>query len=368
MFPRDPRSSILPARRPLQARPSESEAAAPMRKYLVVTSESPAHGRGVGGVTLARFLRTYAGRRAVGCCTPGELLAGPATGADYVFLGLPSPVSQRHLARLRFRHLVLFDLHDHHHPLWDDSNRDLLRGLSGHYLKAWTDERWDFGVKMGCAPVRRYGKLRLHLELDRLARGLGRPAAPHRFDVLFLGSATGRAPRPGEPAEVPNQRIEWLLELQARGGHLSFVGGLLPRSVTPALARRYGDLSRFVLPRKVPFHRYFRQLRQSRVALTPEGNAPWSYRHYEAVYAGAMVVTCDLRGLDTLVPLPRDGLVQVGPGEPVVPAIERALELRRERPELLAENVRFLERFLESGMYSRRRPELFERFLAQLPR
>jgi len=78
-------------------------------------------------------------------------------------------------------------------------------------------------------------------------------------------------------------------------------------------------------------------------------------------------VTCDLRRLDTLVPLPRDGMIHVGPGEPVVPAIERALRLRAERPELLEENVRFLERWLERGMYSRCRPALFERFLAQLP-
>jgi hypothetical protein len=338
-----------------------------MRKYLVVTSESPVHGRGVGGLTLVRFLEIYAGRAAVECCTPGQLLAGAVRSAEYVFLGLPSPVGGPHLSHLRFRHLILFDLHDHHHPLWDDSNRELLRGLSGHYLRAWTDQAWDFGVKMGCAPVRRYGKLRLHLELARLGRGLGWPAPPLRHDALFLGSATGRAPRPDEPTEVPNQRIDWLLELEARGAHLSLVGGLLPGLVTPDLQRRYGDLSRFVLPAKVPFRRYFRQLRESRVALTPEGNAPWSYRQYEAIYAGALVVTCDFRRLDTLVPLPKDGMVHVGPGEPVVPAVERALRLRRERPDLLEENLRFLERFLERGLYSRRRPELFERFLAQLP-
>jgi hypothetical protein len=167
---------------------------------------------------------------------------------------------------------------------------------------------------------------------------------------------------------VPNQRIEWLLELEARGRPYSLVGGLLPRSITPELTRRYGDLSRFVLPRKVPFRRYFRQLRASRVALTPAGNAPWSYRHYEAIYAGAVVVTSDFRRLDLLVPLPLDGMIHVPEGEPVVPAIERALALRRDRPELLEENVRSLERWLERGMYSRRRPELFERFLAQLPR
>jgi hypothetical protein len=61
-------------------------------------------------------------------------------------------------------------------------------------------------------------------------------------------------------------------------------------------------------------------------------------------------------------------MIHVEPDQPVLPAIERALALRRDRPELLEENVRFLERYLERGMYSRRRPELWERFVAQLPR
>jgi hypothetical protein len=166
---------------------------------------------------------------------------------------------------------------------------------------------------------------------------------------------------------VPNQRIEWLLELRERGGHLARWGGLLGRSVTPELVRRYGDLSELTIQGKVPFHRYFRALQASRVALTPEGNAPWSYRHYEAIYARALVVTCDFRRIHTLIPLPNEGMIHVEPREPVLPAIERALALRRERPELLEENVRFLERWLERARYSRRRPALFERFVAQLP-
>ncbi|MBI5067877.1 MAG: hypothetical protein HZB56_06530 [Deltaproteobacteria bacterium] len=339
-----------------------------MREFLVVTSVSAAHGRGVSGHTLAGFLRTYAGRRAVETCTPDELLAGGPRSAKTVFLGLPSPAGERHLARLRHRHLVLFDLHDHHYPLWDDANRELLRSASGLYLKCWTDERWDFGIRMGLAPVRRYAKLRLAVEAGRLRRGLGLPEPDHRYDALFLGAATGRDPRGADPALVPNQRVSWLLELRDQAPELKVWGGLLARSVSPGLQERYGDLSRFVLRGKVPFHRYFAALRRSRVALTPEGNAPWSYRHYEAIYARSLLVTCDFRRLHTLVPLPSEGMVHVEDGAPVLPALERALRLRRERPEILEENVRFLERFLAGGLYSRRRPELWERFVAQLPR
>jgi hypothetical protein len=339
-----------------------------MKKYLVVMSEMPGHGRGVNGRTLVQFLRTYAGFAAVGCCSAADLLRGGPVSAETVFLGLPSPVTGSHLARLRCRHLVLFDLLDHHYPLWTDANRALLRGASNLYLKAWNDARWDHGVPMGVAPIRRYGKLRLALEVGRLRRVLGLADRPHRYDVLFLGAATGRDPAGLAPALVNNQRVDWLLEVKARGGHLALWGGLLGQTVAPHLLERYGDLSTFTIREKVPFRKYFRALQQSRVALTPEGNAPWSYRHYEAIYARSLIVTSDFRPMRTLIPLPCEGMIHVEPGQPVLPAIERALLLRRERPELLEENVRFLERYLDRGMYSRRRPELWERFVAQLPR
>ncbi len=338
-----------------------------MKKFLVVLGELPGHGRGVSGRTLVQFLRTYAGHGAVGACSAADLLDGGGREAETVFLGLPSPVTGRHLARLRRRRLVLFDLHDHHHPLWTDANRDLLLGASGLYLKAWTDARWDHGIRMGYAPIRRYGKLRLALALERLRTTAGLPRRAHRHDVLFLGAATGRNPGRADPVTVPNQRVEWLLELKTRGQHLATWGGLLGGTLAPHLVQRYGDLSRFTLPGKVPFWRYFRALQESRVALTPEGNAPWSYRHYEAIYARSMIVTNDFRHIETLIPLPNEGMVHVEAGRPVLPAIEEALRLRRERPGLLEENVRFLERWLDQGLYSRRRPELWERFTAQLP-
>jgi hypothetical protein len=338
-----------------------------VKRFLVVMSELPGHGRGVQGRTLVQFLRTYAGRGAVGACSAADLDRGRPLGADTVFLGLPSPVTERHLAGLRCRRLVLFDLSDWHHPLWTDANRDLLRGASSLYLKAWTDARWDHGIRMGYAPIRRYGKLRLALALERLRAALGLPPRAHRHDVLFLGAATGRDPGRADPVTVPNQRVEWLLELKTRGEHLDTWGGLLGGTLAPHVVQRYGDLSRFTLPGKVPFRKYFRALQESRVALTPEGNAPWSYRHYEAIYTRAMIVTSDFRPIQTLIPLPNDGMVHVEPGQPVLPAIEEALRWRRERPELLEENVRFLERYLDQGLYSRRRPELWERFMAQLP-
>src|SRR5262249_46797467 len=100
--------------------------------------------------------------------------------------------------------------------------------------------------------------------------------------------------------------------------------------------------------------------------LAPGGNVPWSYRHYECLYAGGIVVTNDFRERDLLVPLPRDGMIHVPDGQPVVPAIREALAWSRWRPQLADDNRAHLERYLSCAGYSRRRSPLVDRFLAQL--
>ena len=340
-----------------------------MKQFFVIKSELSIGGRGVNGRTLYKFLQTYAGHRSVGCCSLDQLLNGSGVQAEYVFLGLPGKITSKHLAKLRHRHLILYDLADFHRLMWDESNRALLQSETNSYFKAWYDERWNFGMQMGLVPVRRYGKVRVALELGRIGRWFGRPAPALKHDVMFLGTATGTFARSQESSGIYNQRVEWLRELKQQGKPLALWGGLIDRDhpVPPELVAQYGDLSDMMIPGRVSFWEYFRALQQSRVALTPQGNAPWSYRHYEAIYARAVVVTCDFRQIHTLVPLPKKNMIHVEPGQSVLPAIEQGLKLRREQPQILEENLQFLERFLDRGMYSRRRPELYERFLSQLP-
>lgn len=338
-----------------------------MKQFHVIRSELPTGGRGVNGRTLFKFLQAYVGRRGVGTCSLQQLLDGAGVEAEYVFLGLPAPITARHLGKLRYRHLILYDLADAPGLQWDERNEDLLRGETASYFRAWHDDRWQFGMQMGVLPVRRYAKVRVALELGRLARGLGRPAPEPRFDVMFLGTATGT--RRGGTAEraVANERVEWLLELTRHDAPYALWGGLTNRVLPGDLVEAYGDLSALRRIGKVSFWTYFHALQRSRVALTPQGHAPWSYRHYEATYARAVVVTSDFRPIRTLVPLPKATMIHVERGQSVLPAVEAALALRRERPDVLDANIRFLERFLDRGMYSRRRPELYERFLSQLP-
>jgi hypothetical protein len=66
-----------------------------------------------------------------------------------------------------------------------------------------------------------------------------------------------------------------------------------------------------------------------------------------------------------LIPLPVDGMIHVPDGVSVLEAIDNALALRRQAPELAAANIRQLEHFLQDGDYTRQKPELMDRFLTQ---
>ena len=117
--------------------------------------------------------------------------------------------------------------------------------------------------------------------------------------------------------------------------------------------------------KKIGFLSYFAGLRQSKVALAPSGYAPWTYRHFEAMYAGCMVVSNDLSHYDFLIPFPRDTMVEVGDREAVVPAIERALTLLENSPTIVDENRKTLDRWLERGKNYRRCPDPPDSFFGQ---
>ena len=67
-----------------------------------------------------------------------------------------------------------------------------------------------------------------------------------------------------------------------------------------------------------------------------------------------------------LIPLPRDSVLMVPDRAPVTPFVRRALALQRECPDMVQDAVRFLERYLHDGSYSRHKPLVMDRFLQQL--
>jgi hypothetical protein len=331
-----------------------------MAKFLIVEADESC-GRGARGLNLYRFLSTFHGRRAVRMVSTRELLESAPLTAETVFVGIPSRFDERHLDRLRFDRAVLFDYHDCAGPAWSGSNRDLLLSLTDQYLKPWVESEWDFGLRMGVLPIRRHQRLKLYLQIRELQRRAWCGGDDREYDVAFLGEATALA-------NCYHQRIEWLREIKAAGDRYSFWGGIVVRNRSRAASPRQLDEGPdLYFPRgRVGFLTYFANLNRSRVALTPAGNARWTYRHYEAIYAGAVVVSTDFRNVRTLIPLPLDSIVHVPDHASVLPAIDEALAMRRRNPELASENIRFLERYLRYGDYSRDKPELMDRFMAQL--
>jgi hypothetical protein len=59
-------------------------------------------------------------------------------------------------------------------------------------------------------------------------------------------------------------------------------------------------------------------------------------------------------------------MVEVPEGESVVPAVDRAIALYDERPDIVQSNLDYLNQWLVNGRYSRKRTEVLERFFAQL--
>lgn len=311
-------------------------------------------------MNLCRFLKIFHGRRAVETISTADLKRSGRKTCDTLFIGMPTALRRDDLAQIRYRNVVLFDYLDVPGAAWYDSDKEFLLSLSDRYLKAWTEPGWDNGIKFGVLPIRRFPGLSFGLRYRRATGWLRSERECDRtYDVAFVGSLTG--------CSVANQRVQWVREVRSAGDRYRFWGGLIgsPSERRDLEQQLGGSEELFCRRRRVGFFVYFRHLLQSRVALAPAGNARWSYRHYEAIYAGAIVVTCDFRQVQTLIPLPVDGMIHVPDGVSVLEAIDNALALRRQAPELAAANIRQLEHFLQDGDYTRQKPELMDRFLTQ---
>jgi hypothetical protein len=339
--------------------------------WLVITADRTRGGRGIRGYTLAWFLRIYFGRRRVGIVSPDVLRQSPIA-ADTVFVGLPSSLAPDEVERIfgggRYRRVVLFDYLDLQELAWTAEQEPAFRQVTNHYFRPWFEEAWNYGLRMGLLPIRRSGRLTAAIMLDRAFRKLGRRPTPI-YDVAFLGQPNDtRVIVDGKLRKI-DQRFDWLREIRRDAPDLRFWGGFIggDPEIVARLTAEHGDLSPYYHPAgKVGFPAYYQAMRRSRVLLAPGGNAPWTYRHYECLYAGGVVVTIDFRQRDLLIPLPNEGVVHVADGAPVVPAIREALELSELRRSFAEQHFAHLEQYLRFGAYSRTCPALIERFRQQL--
>jgi hypothetical protein len=339
--------------------------------WLVITADQPGVGRGVRGYALVWFLRTYVGRRRVKLRTPRQVRRGGLGWCDTLLVGLPTTLTPDEIRRLvaetRPRRIVAFDYLDCHELAWTPEQESVLRELSCRYFKPWYEPGWNYGLRMGMLPLRTNAQLFWAIAWDRLQQKLRRRPGP-RCDVAFLGRPNTTSVLVAGEVKRIDQRVSWLKDLKScQDIHLQ--GGLTEWNNANFRQRQAVDPSLGALcfeRNRVSFPAYWDMLRKGRVVLSPGGNAPWTYRHYECLYAGGVVVTIDFRQRDMLVPLPREGMIHAPDEASVVPAVREALALRERRPELAEENFAHLERYLHYGCFSKSRPALFERFVAQL--
>lgn len=310
------------------------------------------------------FLAEYFGRQAVRLIRPSQLLAARQPDTDHLFVGMPTTLGPAHLSNIRFRRMALYDSTDNDCFYFADSDREFLLSHTDLCLKTWRDRRWSNPYRIGLLPIKRppINKLRMALIRESARKTLFGARAERPFDVGFVARPTGDLAR--------NQRVEWLVSLREKRPQLKLWGGLVGK---PEWRDRFQTsphaavLDRLWLNRsKIGFFEYFAGLTRSKVALAPRGYAPWTYRHFEALYAKAIVVSNDLSHFEFLVPLPREGIVEVPDGQPVVDSVDRALKRGEREPDLAEHNIASLEKWMDAGAYSKKRPALLDRFMAQL--
>lgn len=343
-----------------------------MPDWLVITADRQGAGRGVRGYALAWFLRTSFGRRAVTLRTPQQVRDAAPPTAETLFIGLPSSLAPDELRRLfdavRPRHIVAFDYYDRHDLAWTAEQEVAFRERTDRYFKPWFEPAWRYNLRMGLLPLRSNPRLFAAVAQDRVLAYLGPRRAPD-VDVAFLGRPNRtRVIADGRVVKL-DQRINWLREIRRDAPDLKLWGGVThdPDPNDYDEGEPVADVTDLRFPKnEVSFFTYWRALRRARVLLSPGGNAPWTYRHYECLYAGGVVVSIDFRQRDMLVPLPRENMVHVPDGAPVLPAVRAALAWSRERRTLAEENFAHLERYLHFGSYAKSRAALIERFTAQL--
>jgi hypothetical protein len=341
-----------------------------MPRFLIVepgTLNGQRGGRGARGRNLEVFLKLYYGSSSVSTVSVERLSSKASFSVDHLFVGIPSTISSKELERVTYKKLHLFDYRDNEKAIWGDTDESLLRSKTNSYLKAWTQKDWDEGFEWGTLPIRRNSSLPYYLKFCRLTKGRSYISRERSIDTTFLGNPVVIW-KENYGSKMVNARIQWLEEIVSKG-QFTFSGGFFMHgSVTEELkAASSASLQPLFLNKgRINFASYFNLMLNAKTALAPPGNALWSYRHYEAIYAGAIPLSSDFRDAEMLVPLPNEGIVHVPKGESVIPHLGGALRLKKDIPELPARNLEFVEQFMKDGAYHRTRIKLLERFMSQL--
>ncbi len=347
-----------------------------MPKFTVVISDRSEHDAGyrknrvywwlaskIGGygeLCLYWFLREYFGAGSVQLIRPSELLdrVTPLV-TDYLMVGVPTRLNQQHMLGVKCTRVILYDSSDHHGINFLYSDEKFLLTLTDCCLKHYRDRRWQLPMRIGLLPVKRPPINRLHRKLKTRGGSTVLQLSQRPYDVGFVARPTGDVRE--------NIRCRWWIELVENAPELRRWGGLVGRE---KWRKEFPEASVpdacWMKRKKVRFSEYFDGLLHSKVALAPAGYAPWTFRHYEAIYAGCMLVTEDLSPFEFLVPIPEQSRVQVGEDESLTEGVRRAIQLGEGEPSRLLEAREELDRWMSLGRYSQRCSHTLERFMEGL--
>ena len=326
-------------------------------------------GRGARGRNLELFLKEYYGSSSVSTIGIEKLSGLRSYKIDHLFVGIPSNISRNDLKRISFKKIHLFDYGDHEKVIWGNTDKELLGSMTKSYLKPWTQKNWGDEFNWGTLPIRRHKWLSFCVKLNNFIKGSPGNNQERPFDTTFLGNPVVSQQENGGTKNI-NTRIQWLEEIST-DNQFSFSGGFFMRGANAERMKEQANknLKRLFLKKgRAHFISYFNLMLKAKSALAPPGNALWSYRHYEAIYAGSIPVSGDFREADMLVPLPMEGMVHVGKGESVIPHIQRSLKMKKDNPRLPTKNLESVERYMTNGLYDRKKSALIERFMSQIER
>lgn len=327
-------------------------------------------GRGARGKNLKVFLDTYYGKNSTSLISYKKFHSSNTFSVDHLFIGIPSAITAKDLNRINYKKIHLFDYGDNHCIDWGDSDSELFLSCYDTYLKPWVQDNWSDAIRWGTLPIRRNRSLALSLMITRFKGSeIYENSNGRKYDLSFLGNpVVGWSEKPGsEPKYI---RVNWLEEISLQN-KFSFKGGFFMRGESAHRLRDEASDSMkhyFLNKGRMNFFSYFNLMINSKSTLAPPGNALWSYRHYESIYAGTMPISADFRHARMLIPLPLDGMIHIRNGDSVVRGVEKAVKKLTDCPFIIKENLNFIEKYLTNGLYDKKKKQLLERFMSQINR
>lgn len=326
-----------------------------MIQFVIILSDFPKAHHIEQGYPLVDFVSTFQRHSDIRVYHVSDLPVVTSIETRYLFVALPTSLHKDLLVRIRFHQLYLYDYHDSHILNWQNSDKDWLISVADGYFKTsyYRDQREP--LPLHSLPIRLRG-------VPWLFRNLNIPAPWRRFDVFFLGTPTSWH----DEAGPYHQRVEWLQEIS---GKYRFYGGLTDHVSYPRSNYQDFDNIDALYHRwnRIDFRLYYFAMLQAKIALLPTGHSRWTYRHYEAMSAGCIPLSTDIRQLEVFITFPMETMLIVNDHQSVTSVIDKVLRNLSDYTDWIQINKRHLQTFIgPNGKYSAKAPKAWERFVGQL--